>query len=182
MVGVAMLCIYIVYYPLSFVAPEFVQWLLLDNSEVFVPLVTPNAVIKNFLTVVLILLLAPVVEEIIFRGFLFGRWHAKYGATTAILGSSVLFSLLHMDILGTFIFSIFLCFIRVKYNSLLAPMLVHLGNNVVAVVLSAIYMIIFGGESGYSIEEFRTDWWLAPVGAAIGVPWLYWYFKVQLNR
>ena len=29
----------------------------------------------------------------------------------------------------------------------------------------------------YTLEEFRPYWWPAPIGAAVGVPWLVWFVK-----
>lgn len=182
MVGVAILSIYVVYYPLSFISPEFVQSWLLDTTEILVPLANKNSIIINFVNIIVLILLAPITEEMIFRGFLLGRLHAKYGVITAILIPSILFALLHADILGAFIFSIFLCLIRIKYNSIIAPILVHMSNNAVVVILTVIDMAILDGEYEYSIQEFRSDWWYAPIGAAIGIPWLYWYFRTKLIR
>ena len=182
MVGVAIFSIYIVYFPLSFITPEFVKWWLLDNPEILVPLAAKNSIIINLVNIILLVLLAPITEEMIFRGFLLGRLHTKYGAITAILMPSVLFALLHGDILGAFIFSIFLCLIRIKYDSIIAPILVHMSNNAVVVVLLAVDMAIFGSEYEFSIQEFRSYWWYAPIGAVIGIPWLYWYFRTILTK
>lgn len=180
MVGVAIFCIYVVYYPLSYISPEFVKSWLLDAPEFLVPLTAHNSTIINFINIILLVILAPITEEMIFRGFLLGRLQAKYSVGIAILMSSILFALLHGDMLGAFIFSIFLCLIRIKYDSIIAPILVHMSNNAIVVVLIIVEMSILGSEYEYSINEFRSYWWYAPIGAVIGIPWLYWYFRTKL--
>ena len=182
MVGVAVLSVYLVFFPLLFIAPEFVNWWISNvaRGELLVSLETPNAIIINLGNTILSVLAAPIVEELIFRGFLFGRWYAKYGILVAISLSSLLFAILHADILGAVIFSIFLCLIRIKYNSLLAPILVHIGNNAVLVGLTAVEIFFFGVEYEYTVQEFRSSWWVAPIGAFIGIPWLYRYYQAEI--
>ena len=72
--------IYILYYPLSFIWPEFVQYWYLDTppfiyySETETYPITPN--LLSFFSMVLF---APFIEELIFRGLLLHRWNQKWG-------------------------------------------------------------------------------------------------------
>jgi len=183
MAGVAILSTYLVFFPLSFIAPEFVTWWLSAAGEAcFVSLDTPNAVVIDLGNTILLVLAAPVVEELVFRGFLLGRWRTKFGGFVAISLSSLLFGVLHADMLGAVVFSVFLCLIRIKYNSILAPILVHIGNNAVGVGIMAVDIFFFRVEYEYTVQEFRSFWWMAPIGAIIGIPWLYRYYQAELAR
>ncbi len=180
LVGTALFFFYLLFIPLSYIAPEFVVWWAVQVPELLVPLSRPNALVINVTSVVLVVIAAPVVEEFIFRGFLFGRLREKYGTTSSILITSILFSVLHPDILGALLFAIVACLVRIRFDSLVAPILVHAGGNAFVVFLTSVDLFIFNAEYQYTLEEFRAYWWLAPVGGIVGFPWLYRYYNREL--
>jgi membrane protease YdiL (CAAX protease family) len=52
----------------------------------------------NFwLTFILVVILAPIIEEIVFRGILFSAIKKRYGLTIGVIGSSLVFTLVHFD-------------------------------------------------------------------------------------
>ncbi|MBM7661155.1 membrane protease YdiL (CAAX protease family) [Bacillus mesophilus] len=80
--------------------------------------------------------LAPLVEEFLFRGFLFNKWGESIGLFKAMLLSSFIFSLLHFNsgFIGHFFLGILYCTIYLKTRKLLIPILLHSLNNVIASV------------------------------------------------
>lgn len=96
-----------------------------------------------FLAVISVVVLAPLVEETLFRGFLQTYIRQHLGRGQAILISSVCFALFHYAsgqgsgniaiIISLFIFALFLGFLYEKRGSLLAPMLLHASFNAVSV-------------------------------------------------
>lgn len=88
------------------------------------------------------ILLAPMFEEIIFRGCGFRLWrHTGLGLHGTLLLTSVLFMLMHIHqyswfvLMLIFFFGVLLGLAREKTGSLLIPLLLHTLNNVFAVVL-----------------------------------------------
>ncbi len=79
-----------------------------------------------------IIILAPICEEFIFRGFLFHRLSEKYSTTTGIILSSLIFALLHVSPVGAFIFGVLMCWIYMKTQSLWIPIGIHFLNNAIA--------------------------------------------------
>ena len=79
--------------------------------------------------VIIGLVLAPVIEELFFRGVLLHRWADKWGCTRAILATSVLFASYHPDILGTFVAGVVLSLVYLRTRTLLVPMLMHFIHN-----------------------------------------------------
>lgn len=70
-------------------------------------------------------LLAPVLEEIVFRGFLYRAWERQFGWIVSMSMTSVVFGLYHANFLPAFMGSvIYVCLYR-RTGTLLAPMLVH---------------------------------------------------------
>lgn len=86
-------------------------------------------------------LLAPVFEELLFRGWLFGKLNESYGGILAVLVTSVLFTLIHMQYgwmirITIMVLSLILGMIRLRTGSVLASMVVHIANNVIATILA----------------------------------------------
>ena len=71
---------------------------------------------------------APLVEEIFFRGFLFQGFRARYGWQTAILLSSAIFAVAHLDpvvLIPTFILGCLLAYVYHRSNSIWPGILLH---------------------------------------------------------
>jgi membrane protease YdiL (CAAX protease family) len=79
--------------------------------------------------------IAPLIEEILFRGFLFGWMNRFFGFSISAAFSSLIFSLAHINLkillaqlplfFGLFGISFMLCVLYSKFRSLLAPVLFH---------------------------------------------------------
>ncbi len=81
---------------------------------------------------------APILEEIICRGFIFEAMRAKRGVVVAWLGSSLFFALIHLDpvmVVNAFFMGLILCYIYIRSRSLIAPMIIHAVNNAIAYIL-----------------------------------------------
>jgi len=93
----------------------------------------PVAYILLFISVVL---LAPVVEEIVFRGILFNLLNKKRGLIFSMVVSSLFFGVLHAEtMVPTAVIGFVLCFIYQKTGSLKLSMAGHMFNNLVAFML-----------------------------------------------
>ena len=73
-------------------------------------------------------IVAPLVEEIFFRGFLFQGFRQRYGWVPALLLSSAIFSAAHLDLaslIPTFILGLILSYVYHRSNSLWPGILIH---------------------------------------------------------
>lgn len=93
---------------------------------------TPFAPILNYIQFILTVIIAPIVEEILFRGVMLHRFTIKWGVKWAILASSTIFAIFHNDIIGAFIFAIVMCILYIKTASILVPIVAHIINNLLA--------------------------------------------------
>lgn len=132
--------------------------------------------LQYLLIFVMISFLGPLVEEIIFRGVLIERFGLKYGYTKAVFISSILFGILHVDIIGAFLFGLVLSLIYLKTKSLLLPFLIHAANNAVATVM---YFVTekFEVESWETVEPYLEHMWFGFLIFAAAALWLAWYIK-----
>ena len=72
--------------------------------------------------------LAPIVEEMFFRGFLFQGFRQKYGWITAALVSSAIFAAAHLDLVAlipTFILGCLLAYVYHRSNSVWPGVILH---------------------------------------------------------
>lgn len=97
------------------------------------------------------IILAPIVEEILFRKELFNKLKSKLPVSKAILISSFIFGCLHgiAGFFGGFIIGIWFCYIYYHTNDIHLSMLAHACNNFLA--LFGITAILF--------VPFSIIWW-----------------------
>lgn len=92
--------------------------------------------LNNLILLVSTCIVAPIFEELIFRGLILTALK-KFGHVYAIVVTSLLFALLHGNIpqsLPIFFFSLVVCYVVIKMNSLLPAILIHFINNVYGVM------------------------------------------------
>jgi membrane protease YdiL (CAAX protease family) len=88
--------------------------------------------ILAFITLVVI---APVAEEVLFRGYLFGKLRKIVPVWLAIVVTSILFAAIHGAwnlAIDTFALSVVLCLLRISTGSIWASMLLHMAKNGIA--------------------------------------------------
>lgn len=128
-----------------FIALEEVYMLMLDIEmpQGFIDFMLSEPIILSLISV---LIIAPIAEEFIFRGFLFSQLsRTRLGAWGAVSISSFLWTIIHFQyefkiLLILFIFGIFLGYIRMAYNSLGLPIAIHAINNLVAFLIAYYYV------------------------------------------
>lgn len=90
-----------------------------------------------FGTIAVSAILAPIIEEILFRGIVFKSLKKVIPVWTAIIVSSVLFGIYHMNIVSVIYAScmgIVAAIIYERKNNLIFPIFVHIGNNFLAAI------------------------------------------------
>lgn len=98
-----------------------------------------GSVLFNTFTFISVVILAPIFEELIFRGMILNAL-TKYNKMFAIIVTSLLFGLLHLNItqaIPAFFMSLVLCYMYVQTDSILVTILAHAGNNLL--VLMSVY-------------------------------------------
>jgi len=101
-----------------------------------------------FLAVISIAVIAPVVEEIAFRGFIYGGLRNKWGVTVSVLVSSFVFALAHSFSVGgsilllgpsLFVAGVALALVYERSRSLVPGIVLHASFNLIAVI--AIFLV-----------------------------------------
>ena len=97
-----------------------------------------------------VVILAPIVEELIFRGVIFSGFQRIYPSILAIIFSALLFALFHLNPwqLGpTFLLGLLLGYVRLRTGSLLAAIFTHALHN------GMIFLSVYYKE-GYGIQDW----------------------------
>lgn len=112
----------------------------LPKTDVYTKLLSHVTGVTLLLNVVLAGVMAPMIEETLFRGIIFGSLQSYFGKWTAAVLSAALFSGLHFQAIGfipRFVLGIILAHLYSENHSLYPSMAFHSLNNVVATLLMA---------------------------------------------
>jgi len=110
------------------------------STDVYTKLLGQATWYTLILNLLLAGVLAPLVEETLFRGIIFGSLQAYFGKWTAAVISAAIFSGLHLQLYGffpRFILGMALVYLYDKYKSLYPSVALHALNNIVATLLAA---------------------------------------------
>ena len=148
---------YLVYYPLSFIAPEFVTWWFIEIPPAVYLEGGAFPLLPNVLSFISLVVFTPVIEEVLFRGYLLQRWAHKWGLLRGVAFSSILFGIGHPDMLPATIFGVAMCIVYLRSGSLIGPILFHAAWNLLSWSWE-LYDIQAYGEYYYTLEEFQSGW------------------------
>jgi hypothetical protein len=84
------------------------------------------------LLIFMVVVFAPLAEELLFRVFLYGALRKQYGPRPAMMASALIFSVVHFNrfaLLPIFVLGLILAYIYEKRQSILAPVAMHMANN-----------------------------------------------------
>lgn len=93
---------------------------------------SPGAWYDYVLSFLVLVVVAPLAEEVIFRGFLYSGIRKRGSFIFAALLTSIAFAFLHGQVnvgIDVFILSMFLCYLREKFDSIWPGVLVHALKN-----------------------------------------------------
>lgn len=88
---------------------------------------------------IFVAIVGPAIEEIFFRGFTYRGLRSKYGVRVAMIASSAIFALLHMNLMAflpIFLLGFYLAYLYEKTGSLVPSMTVHMVHNLLMVAIT----------------------------------------------
>lgn len=157
-------------YIISIIDPNLLNQLP-STSVFYTPEETPLAPFLNFMDFIIAVIMAPIVEELLFRGIILHRFTIKWGVKWAILGSSIIFGFLHTDIVGAFIFAVVMCILYIKTASIFVPILAHMINNMLAYLMQI--MSTFSPDSTVASHSLGVAVLLLMVSGVVIAYFLY---------
>lgn len=124
-----------------------IYWLMLRALMVISPIAVgfaltpqplPDALWYLIATSFILVVIAPFVEEFVFRGVILHRLMEAVGFWKGIGLSGLIFGIFHINFFGAFLFAVAASLLYLKSGNLLVPILLHMGNNAIAAYQSFI--------------------------------------------
>ena len=130
-IGWCMLCMFAVY--LTGVVHQLLGW---PESDFMAKMALVGSPVVLILTVAVA---APIFEELVFRGFMYSGFERSLGAVPAVLLTSAIFAMMHVqynhyELLHIFVFGLVLAWARMRTQSLWTPIAMHAVNNGLAIM------------------------------------------------
>jgi membrane protease YdiL (CAAX protease family) len=123
---------------------KLVEWITHEPFpvQITLPLIQEALHTNPVSVIVSVVFFAPMAEEVLFRGLLFGALQKWLSARSTILVTAALFALVHMQ--ATYFIPLFwvglLCgWARHKTGSLVVPMMIHVLNNGISLALMQLF-------------------------------------------
>ncbi|MGL4336626.1 MAG: lysostaphin resistance A-like protein [Turicibacter sp.] len=127
-------------------------------------------------------LLVPILEEYVFRGVMFSRLTHKFNLIIGIVISSVIFGVLHeLDALGATVFALFCCFLYLKYQNILVPILLHILNNLLACIPILLAPEMYATVEPINQELANTFFKDGLILLPVSVVFIYWGYRRLKN-
>lgn len=139
-----------------------------------------NAVGRGYWTIVTVVVAAPILEEILFRGILQRLIEFRWGVTVGILLSSAIFGMIHIlppQAINAFFVALALSYIFVKSGSLLVVILIHSVNNAISYFL----MVQYDGMPPTLREMLANDTVYSVAYGILVVLFLYVAYRIRQN-
>lgn len=163
--------VWVVYYPLSILSPELVEIVLLQSNVFARSAEGALEIGPNVVSAFALIVVAPIVEEVFFRGFLLHRWALTWGVRSSVVGTTVVFASLHADPLGALLFGFVMAVIYLKTRSLGLIIACHILNNLIAYATGVVYALIEETNITYTVMDFQAEWWMAALALILSLPW-----------
>ena len=168
----------VVFYFLSLSFPSYATQIL-ESDLLGGGLNSQYPQLYNVLMLFLLLVYAPIVEELVFRGFLLQRWASKWGLRSGLITSSLLFGILHINNpVGLTLFGLVMGLLYVRSRSLWIPIACHSLNNLAAVGIDGLSNWIGGEPSeAVTVTSLQESWWTGLILIAVSTPLLWQFIK-----
>jgi len=131
----------IVYYFLATVILVLITFIYpfeIEAQATILPIMNAENMVVRIILLIIAGIIAPVAEEIFFRGFLYSAVRYRFSVLPAAVISGILFGMVHIDLLRFIpisILGILLCLCYEKYKNIYINMAVHIGFNCTSLFL-----------------------------------------------
>jgi membrane protease YdiL (CAAX protease family) len=123
-------------------------------------------------SILVLVIVAPLTEELLFRGLILDGFLRKYSVTKSIFVSSLLFALYHLNpwqFIGAFVGGIILAWWRVSTGSIVPCILGHALKNAIPMIILGMKIEISGYSSDPTGPIQPQPWWFDVAGVILFV-------------
>jgi len=132
---------------------------------------TPKPIPYIVIDFALVIIVAPFSEELLFRGVLLRRLAVKWGMRKSIVLTSLIFGVLHFDLIGSVFFGFVMAVLYIRTRTLVVPIFCHALNNATVYLLAGIEESMTDIAEP-TIDQFRSDVWIGLICLLVATPWV----------
>jgi hypothetical protein len=167
------------YYPLSFIAPSFIEYILNNNinNDIFIQASkTFSPALYYLLESLYSIVVDPLFSTFVFQGIFLHRWAAKWGNRTAILALCLLAGVMsYKNVLGGISFVLVYTFLYIKSRTLIVPFIAYILEELLYILWKLLYSLFT--ISSYTktvsvLEQFRSEWRVGVFFFVLSAPWI----------
>jgi membrane protease YdiL (CAAX protease family) len=162
---------------LASIAPDFVENLLQQVAAEANPR-TINPGLYQVVMAIATIIIAPITEEFIFRGFILQRWAVKWNLPLALIVSSIFFGIMHLNPVGLTVFGLLMGLLYIKTRSLVIPIAAHAFNN----LLANLAMFLPQETNPSTLKALQSSLPLSIILIVFSAPWLVWFIRRSWPR
>lgn len=176
------------YYPLSFLAPSFVESILNDNLTHNIFLVgakTFSPGLYYLLIFLYLFIINPVFETVIFWGIFLHRLAAKWGSRPAILALCIFFGALnYKNSMGEISYVLICTLLYINTRTLLVPIIANILGKFIYIFLDLweFFTIASNPKNVRVLEQFRSEWKIGAVFLILSTPGLVYFIYKSWPR
>jgi uncharacterized protein len=128
--------------------------------------------LSRVLLFITLIIAAPLCEEFVFRGILLQRWATKWNPPIALILTSTLFGLLHVNFIGAGILGLVAGVLYYQTKSLWTPIALHAMNNTIASLSLLKSDSAKGRAAPDQLETVFAQGWIGMILLVVALPWV----------
>ncbi|WP_042274766.1 CPBP family intramembrane glutamic endopeptidase [[Clostridium] dakarense] len=146
---------------------------ILNTSSSKEMLYTGNLIINS----IKVVMIAPILEEIIYRKVIFTRLAKKTNISIGVILSSIIFGLSHAkdSMFFAILFGVVLCILYLKYENILVPIFLHFMNNLMSTLILLVTLGKQNNEVTTVVNQNSIPYLI--FGSIVTIIGLYFYIR-----
>ncbi|MDK2584463.1 CPBP family intramembrane metalloprotease [Romboutsia sedimentorum] len=146
--------------------------------------VTNPSIISSIFLCTFTVILAPIIEEIVFRGILLRRISFKFGVRKGVILSSIVFAVLHPGLghIFSFISGVVFSLIYLKYKNILINIITHMCHNFVYLLITVFSAPFTNKNVDISNIESNIYIFIGVLGLVFSFRYLFKYIKENFPK
>ena len=171
----------LVYYVVAFIWPALARWSLEGYHPFgFVDAGTSLFWLYAAWVFLDLVMLAPLFEELVFRGVFLHTWAVRWGIKRAMVFSSLAFALLHQNMVFAFIIGFAMAILYVKTRSLVVPIACHAVGNGWTFAISLTNKVM--PSAMYPTLASRYIFLIGVIVSVLFIPWVILLIRRHWQR
>jgi uncharacterized protein len=155
---------------ISYLLPNFTEQILVFISKnKSISINSGDSLPYRILNFMMLVVVAPISEELIFRGIVLNRWAQKWNLQRSLIATSLLFGFLHINPIGISMLGLVLALLYIKTKTLWVPIVAHAINNFIVFCMTIPASTKPATTNVLSLQSLQSSFWAGLVMMGISL-------------